>query len=433
MGSILGTRPPGARATGAPSAPRTAPDVPRTRPDAALPRPGHGDEGGTAGRPPLPAEGPGPVRRARALLLPPRPVTAAGGAPRGDNGGVSIVDNVVYRGGQRLAEPQDLAQTFALLDRLRAEDPACGQPGERCVLAWIGLHRPTDAELEAVAGRFGLHELVVEDIRQAGQRPKLDRYGEILFTVLRPAVYLDATETVDFGEIHVVTGPDFVLTVRHSEHAHVGRVRARVESQPRLLSRGSEAVLHAVLDQTVDDYYPVVEGVENDVDEISDALVEATGDGFVSQRIYQLTREVSAFHRAVAPLEMELQQFLEELGQAGSDVELRHSLRDVLDHVIFVNNKIESFQASLTNALMLDSALLAARQNEAAIEQNEQMKRISSWAAILFAPSVIGSVYGMNFHRMPELAWAWGYPMALGLMLVTGVALYVVFKLKKWL
>ena len=124
---------------------------------------------------------------------------------------------------------------------------------------------------------------------------------------------------------------------------------------------------------------------------------------------------------------------LEELGRAGSDVELRHSLRDVLDHVIFVNNKIESFQASLTNALMLDSALLAARQNEAAIEQNEQMKRISSWAAILFAPSVIGSVYGMNFHRMPELAWAWGYPMALGLMLVTGVALYVVFKLKKWL
>lgn len=346
---------------------------------------------------------------------------------------MSIVDNAVYRGGRRIASPGTLEETYRLLARLRSEDPRCAESGEHCVLAWIGLHRPSEEELGSLAAQFGLHELAVEDIRQAEQRPKLERYGTTLFTVLRPAVYQDATETVDFGEIHIVTGPGFVITVRQSEHGRVGRVRARVESRPALLATGAEAVLHAVLDQTVDDYYPVVEGLENDIDEISDALFSGSGDGVVSRRIYQLTREVSTFHRAVAPLELELRQFLEELAETGAAGELRHGLRDVLDHLILVNNKIEAFQSSLTNALMLDSTQLAARQNEAAIEQNEQMKRISSWAAILFAPSIIGSVYGMNFRLMPELSWVWGYPMALGLMLVTSVVLYVVFRCKRWL
>lgn len=348
-------------------------------------------------------------------------------------GRVSIVDNAVYRGGQRVAAPATLEETYCLLDRLQAEDPRCNDPGEHRVLAWIGLDRPSEEELDSLARHFGLHHLAMEDVRQAEQRPKLDRYGATLFTVLRPAVYQDATETVDFGEIHIFTGPSFVVTVRHSEHAHVGGVRERVESQPQLLEAGADAVLYAVLDQTVDDYYPVVEGLENDIDEIAEALFSAVSDGRVSQRTYQLTREVSAFHRAVAPLEMELRQFLEELRRTGTDPELWHSLRDVLDHLIFVNTKVESFQTSLTNALMLDSALLAARQNEAAIEQNEQMKRISSWAAILFAPSIIGSVYGMNFRHMPELSWTWGYPVALVLMLLTGGVLYGVFKRKKWL
>lgn len=348
-------------------------------------------------------------------------------------GAVTIVDNAVYRGGQRLASPAGLEETYRLLARLQAEDPRCTEPGEHCVLAWIGLHQPSDDELDSLGEHFGLHELAMEDVRQAEQRPKLDRYGTTLFTVLRPAAYQDATETVDFGEIHIFTGPGFVITVRQSEHGRVGRVRSRVESDPLLLETGAEAVLYAVLDQTVDDYYPVVEGLENDIDEISDTLFSGSGDGAVSRRIYQLTREVSAFHRAVAPLELELRQFLEESDGDGTTGELRHGLRDVLDHLILVNNKIEAFQSSLTNALMLDSTQLAARQNEAAIEQNEQMKRISSWAAILFAPSIIGSVYGMNFRYMPELSWVWGYPVALVLMLLTGVVLYTVFRFKRWL
>ncbi|THE16700.1 transporter, partial [Kocuria rosea] len=131
---------------------------------------------------------------------------------------MSIVDNAVYRGGQRIASPATLEETYRLLARLRTEDPRCTEAGEHCVLVWIGLYRPSADELDSLAEQFGLHELAVEDIRQAEQRPKLDRYGSTLFTVLRPAVYQDATETVDFGEIHIVTGPGFVITVRQSEH-----------------------------------------------------------------------------------------------------------------------------------------------------------------------------------------------------------------------
>ncbi|MFI7481777.1 magnesium and cobalt transport protein CorA [Kocuria sp. M1R5S2] len=346
---------------------------------------------------------------------------------------MSIVENAVYRGGRRLASPASLEETSRLLDRLRADDARCGEPGERCVLAWIGLSDPSEDELRSLGEHFGLHELAVEDIRQAGQRPKMDRYGSTVLTVLRPAVYRDATEQVDLGEIHVCTGPHFVITVRQSAHDRSALVRERVEAEPGLLRTGAEAVLYALLDQTVDDYYLVVEGLENDIDEISDELFSGAGDGAVSQRIYQLTREVSAFHRAVAPLEVELRRFHQELAEDAAPVDLRHSLRDVLDHLIFVTTKVEAFQSSLASALMLDATLIAARQNDAAMAQNEQVKRISSWAAILFAPSIIGSVYGMNFRFMPELSWVWGYPMALTLMLLTGTVLYAVFRRKRWL
>jgi magnesium transporter len=304
---------------------------------------------------------------------------------------------------------------------------------EKGGFAWFDLHEPAREEFDAVAGEFGLHELAVKDGLRAHQRPKVERYGETLFVVLKAARYVEEKEEVEFGEVHAFVGSDFVVTVSYGEANELVEVRRRAESEPELLRRGPSAVLYAIMDRIVEDYGPVVEGLENDIDEISDALYSGSGEGVVSRRIYQLTREVSAFHRAVAPLELELRQFLEELAGAGSPRELQHVLRDVLDHLIFVNNKVESFHSSLTNALMLDSTQLAARQNEAAIEQNEQMKRISSWAAILFAPSIIGSVYGMNFRFMPELSWVWGYPMALGLMLVTGVVLYVVFRFKRWL
>lgn len=353
----------------------------------------------------------------------------AGGA---HNVRVSIVENAIYRNGRRVESPRSLEETYDLLQRMLEHpgEPSASESGD-AVVAWIGLYRPEPDEVRSLAEHFHLHELAVEDTVQAHQRPKMERYGETLFTVIRPAVYQDATETVEIGEIHIFTGPHFVITIRHSESSGVGRVRKRVEEDRELLCFGPDGVLYALLDQIVDDYFPVLDGLENDIDEIEDALF--AGQPNVSQRIYELAREINDFHRGVAPLSHVMQRYFTGFTKYGTHEELQHRLRDVLDHVIQVSGKLESMRASLTDAMSVDSTLTTARQNEAAMQQNEQMKKISSWAAILFAPSIVGSIYGMNFTHMPELDWRLGYPMSLGLMLLVAVVLYAVFKVKNWL
>jgi magnesium transporter len=331
---------------------------------------------------------------------------------------VTIIDNAVYVDGIRSAEPGNLEQTFETL-------------AEHGGMAWIGLYRPTESEMAAVAAEFGLHELAVEDAISAHQRPKLERYGDNLFTVLRPARYLDDTETVEFGELHIFTGRNFVVTVRHAEMSGVGQVRRRLESRPDLLRHGPEAVLYALLDKVVDDYAPVVAGLENDIDEIEDQLF--SGDSTVSRRIYELAREVIQFQRAIHPLPGMMQQLKRGFEKYVVDTDLQHSLRDVEDHVERVISRANSFRDFLQNALTLDGTLTANRQNEASAQQNEQVKKISSWAAIFFAPSFVAGVYGMNFDHMPELHWSFGYPMSIGLMAGTAVLMYVIFKRKGWL
>jgi magnesium transporter len=290
----------------------------------------------------------------------------------------------------------------------------------------------------AVAREFRLHELAEEDANKAHQRPKLERYGDTLFTVLRPARYVEETEKVEFGELHVFTGPGFVVTVRHAESPDLGKVRRRLEHDPQTLRLGPEAVLYAILDQVVDEYAPVVAGLENDIDEIEDQLFES--DPTVSRRIYELSREVMAFQRATHPLLVMLDGLEQGFDTYGVDVELRHRLRDVHDHAIRVVERVDAFRALLQNALTVNATLVAQEQNEetrrvteASYLQSEQVKRISSWAAILFAPTLIGTIYGMNFRHMPELDWAYGYPLALLAMVVGGVVLYVVFKRHHWL
>jgi magnesium transporter len=331
---------------------------------------------------------------------------------------VTIIDNAVYVDGVRSAEPQSLEQTFETLS-------AHGG------MAWIGLYRPTEPEMAAVAAEFGLHELAVEDAISAHQRPKLERYGDNLFTVLRPARYLDDTETVEFGELHIFTGRNFVVTVRHAEMSGVGQVRRRLEARPDLLRHGPEAVLYALLDKVVDDYAPVVAGLENDIDEIEDQLF--SGDTTVSRRIYELSREVIQFQRAIHPLPGMMQQLKRGFEKYVVDTDLQHSLRDVEDHVERVISRANSFRDLLQNALTLDGTLTANRQNEASADQNEQVKKISSWAAIFFAPSLVAGVYGMNFDHMPELHWAFGYPLSIALMVGAAGMMYAIFKRKGWL
>lgn len=331
---------------------------------------------------------------------------------------MTIIDNAVYVDGRRFAEPRSLDQTFEVM-------ASCNG------MAWIGMFRPDAEEMATLASEFSLHELAVEDTIMAHQRPKLEKYDDVLFTVLRPARYLDEQESVEFGELHIFTGEDFVVTIRHAETPGLASTRTRLEADPELLAMGPEAVLYAILDQVVDDYQPVVNGLENDIDEIEDQLF--AGDPNVSRRIYQLSREVIQFQRAIHPLQEILRQLKSGFTKYGVNVELQRNLRDVEDHVESVTAKADSFRLLLQNALTVDGTLTANRQNEANAAQNEELKKISSWAAILFTPSFVAGIYGMNFKNMPELEWLWGYPFALGLMLVVGAVMYVIFKKKTWL
>jgi len=336
-----------------------------------------------------------------------------------------IVDSAIYVDGKRTAEPRSLQEAYE----------ACR---ERRGLAWIGLYRPTEEEFSSVAQEFGLHELAVEDAIKAHQRPKLERYGDTLFIVLRAARYIDESETVEFGEIHVFMGSVFVLTVRHGEAPHLREVRERMEGHPDLLRKGPEAILYAIMDRVVDDYVPVVAGVQNDIDEIETEVF--SGNAGVSRRIYELSREVIEFQRAVQPLPGMLSALMAGFEKYSVDPELQRYLRDVQDHAIRVSERVAGFREILQNILSVNLTLVGLQQNEevkalseAAIAQNDQVKRISAWAAILFAPTLVGTVYGMNFDYMPELHWTLGYPFALMLMVAVSVSLYAVFKRRRWL
>jgi magnesium transporter len=337
-----------------------------------------------------------------------------------------IVDNAVYSEGRRVATPASAAES--------REELTAGEDR----LAWMGLYRPEPHELGELAELYDLPELAVEDAIKAHQRPKFERYGNTLFVVLRAARYLDEVEEVEFGELHLFLGADFAITVRHSESPDLSRVRRRLESQPDLLAKGSEAVLYATLDAVVDGYSPVVQGLANDIDEIETQVFG--GDPGVSRRIYELSQEVLEFQRAAAPLTGILAQIAAGFDKYGVDEELRSYLRDVEDHVTQVNERVEGFRLQLRDILTVNATLVAQRQNEeirelteASIAQGEEVKKISAWAAILFAPTLVGTVYGMNFDAMPELHWAWGYPLALLLMVGVSLTLYVVFKRRDWI
>ncbi len=297
-------------------------------------------------------------------------------------------------------------------------------------MVWLGLFEPTSEEFADVAATFGLHELAVEAAVKTHQRAKLERYGDSIFLVLRTARYLDATETVLFAELEVFAGPSFVVTVRHGESPALTHVRRDLEARPDLLLRGASAIVHAILDYVVDGYVPVVEGLENDIDEIEDEVFR--GSPTVSRRIYELTREVIEFERAIEPLPPMLARLMDELRDEQGDEERRY-LSDVQDHALRTEEQVRRFRALLQNILSVNLTLETKALSEISNQQNEQVKRISAWGAILFAPTLVGTIYGMNFDHMPELEWRFGYPFALGLMLLVSLTLYVIFKRRHWI
>jgi len=348
----------------------------------------------------------------------------------------AMVDCGVYAEGRRLPGKYTHAAALNKVRELEKEGTEA--------FVWIGLHEPDEHQMQAVGDVFGLHELAVEDAVHAHQRPKLERYDKTLFLVLKTVNYVEhesvalAREIVVTGEIFIFVGADFVVTVRHAESPDLAVVRKRLENDPKLLALGTEAVLYAILDAVVDGYAPVVAGLENDVDEIERQVFE--GDTAVSRRIYLLNREVIDFQRAVAPLMSMLSGLEAGFDKYQVDEELRRSLRDVADHVAHVIERVDSLRAALRDILQVNSILVAEKQNEEMTAlsrmsnaQNDEVKKISAWAAIGFAPTAIASIYGMNFRHMPELGWYFGYPFAIGLMILVGVGLYWAFKRRGWL
>jgi magnesium transporter len=323
-----------------------------------------------------------------------------------------IVDCAHYKHGKRQQE--------ASLSPEQAAELARGE-GE---FVWIGLHEPGPGELERMAKLFGLHELAVEDAGRAHQRPKIEDYDDSYFIVLKTGHYHEDEETVHFGEIHVFVGTGYVITVRHGPGSELSSARARLESRPDLLKMGAASAVWAILDKVVDDYQPVVAGIEDDIEEVETDLFDEDRPA-PTKRIYHLKREVIEFHRAVWPLLQPLEA-LEVGGFARVPEELRRFFRDVADHARRVDEQVNSQRELLTSILEANLALVSVRQNDV-------VKKISSWAAIIALPTFIASVYGMNFEHMPELDERWGYPLVLAVMAACVIALVTFFRRIDWL
>jgi magnesium transporter len=323
-----------------------------------------------------------------------------------------IVDCAHYRAGARQQEQPLEIESAASIAAAAQEDE----------FIWLGLRDPSSDELERAQRGFGLNELAVEDAHHAHQRPKLEDYDGSVFIVLRTARYVDETESVEFGEIHLFLAPHYAIAVRRGMASELKPARRRLE-QSDLLEHGVGAVAWAVLDKVVDDYLPVVEGIDNDIEEVEQDIF-ARGDDS-TQRIYFLKREVIEFHRAVAPLLPSLEA-LARGAYPQVDRELRRYFRDVADHARRIEERITSHRELLTSILEANLALLS-------VKQNAVVRSISAWAAIIAVPTFLASIWGMNFTHMPELDEPWGYWIALAMMAVAVVILYRFFRRIQWL
>ncbi len=356
-------------------------------------------------------------------LRPPRRLARAAARPRPDprpSRDGALVDCAVYVDGARRpgrCEP-------GAIEEVRAAGTG---------FVWLGLHDPDEAELAELAQRYELHELAVEDaVHAAHQRPKLDRYEDTLFAVLKTVRYVHPSspngevEVVESGEISVFVGRDFVITVRRGEPRGLQGLRRTLEQDPERLAMGPSAVLHAIMDRIVDDYLGVVTSMQLDVDAVETAVFGGPGRSRRdAERIYVLKREVLELRRAVTPLAAPLRT-LSERPVRLVHPEIREYFRDVEDHLARVTEQIGAFDELLTTIIQANLA-------QVTVEQNEDMRRISAWVAILAVPTAVAGLYGMNFEHMPELAWRYGYPFTLAVIGLSCLVLHRGFRRNGWL
>ncbi|MFF2008758.1 magnesium/cobalt transporter CorA [Streptomyces sp. NPDC058195] len=327
-----------------------------------------------------------------------------------------IVDCAIYRDGRRTDGPADLSDALA-------EARAAGD-----AFLWIGLHEPTEKEFSLVSSEFGLHPLAVEDALSAHQRPKLEVYDDSLFAVIKPVVYDHSDDTVSTDELMAFVGDSFVVTVRHGEGAPLAAVRRRLESEPEVLKHGPTAVLYAISDAVVDHYIEVAGELQSDLEELETEVFAPTGGRdtkSTASRIYTFKRQLLEFRRAAGPLSEPMARL------ASAEVPFVHEhsqpfFRDVSDHLTRATEYVEGLDRLLSD-------ILSAHLAQVGVRQNDDMRKISAWAAMAAVPTMVAGIYGMNFEHMPELRWVWAYPAVIGLMAVAVFSLYRQFKRRGWL
>ena len=321
-----------------------------------------------------------------------------------------VVDCAAYAGGTRVAD-LDIDQ---IEEVLRHE----GQ------FVWLGLYEPDQPLLDRVQRAFGLHDLAVEDALRAHQRPKLEEYGDSLFVVLRTA-QCDGDGEIAYGETHLFAGPNYIVSIRHGASLPYTPVRHRCECAPKLLAQGPGFVLYAIMDFVVDEYFPIVDALEDGLAKVEQTIFDGQLSRETTERIYNMKTDLVSVKRAIAPL-IEVCNRLVRFGQGLIAEETRLYFRDVYDHVIRINEAIDGLRELVTSALEANLSLVSVRQNEV-------MKKLGGWAAILAVPTLIAGIYGMNFQGMPELGWAYGYPVSLAIMIAASGILYTHFKRNGWL
>ncbi|WP_327293258.1 magnesium/cobalt transporter CorA [Streptomyces sp. NBC_01198] len=333
--------------------------------------------------------------------------------------GSAVVNCVVYRDGVRQLDDCTPAEAVRKVRRSGG-------------FVWMGLHEPTQQEFTGVTELFGLHPLAVEDSIHAHQRPKFERYDDMLFTVLKTVAYVPhdrlttTSQIVNTGEIMVFTGANFVITVRHGGHGSLGHLREELERSPEHLAKGPSAVLHSIVDHVVDQYLDVADAVQDDIDAVeSEVFSPLGGRGADVGRIYQLKRELLELKRAVTPLSRPL-QLLTERPYDLIDPGIHKYFRDVEDHLSKANEQINSYDDLLNSILQANIA-------QVTVAQNEDMRKITAWAAIIAVPTLICGIYGMNFDHMPELHWTYGYPIVLSAMATACIAIHRGFRRNGWL
>lgn len=322
-----------------------------------------------------------------------------------------IVNCAVYEDGRR-RDGEDLS--------LEQAGQACRKPG---AFVWLGVFEPDAAEFEEIAAKFNLHELAVEDAVNAHQRPKIELYGDTLLVVVKTAHYVDSNEVIEVGELLIFVNPDFIVTVRHGD-GELSGVRERIERRPDLLRHGSAMVLYAILDHVVDGYEEAAEGVDVDIQEVEREVFSGERTNS-AERIYKLEREVLDFTAAAAPLSVAVDEIARGHFEAIPD-ELHEYFRDVHDHLRRINGRIAGFRELL-------GSVLQANLTQVSVQQNEDMRKISAWVAILAVPTMVAGIYGMNFHDMPELRWRFGYPVVLIFIAIACLFLYRRFRRIGWL